>query len=255
LFLGEQNCLSAVYTEALPSEGATSEGDKFRGFEIQLDEADEQMPHEDMTKEEILALLSHKEEEEARATLENLMYVGKANGVPVRALRNDSTYTLHDVQALLETKLKVPWIMPNPSLPRDVLEAQFPLYKNASPLHVTVKRGEMLYLPAMWYHQVAQSDVTVAVNYWHDMKFDQVFLPSLPSFLFPSVLLPFRPPSLRPPSLHYPFVLLFSRSSVTSSVTSFRSFVRSLLRSFFPSFLPSQKWCFFNMAKKLSTMM
>jgi jumonji domain-containing protein 7 len=85
----------------------------------------------------------------------------------------NANFSYHDIQNVLDTKLKVPWMMPNPSLPREEIEAQFPRYKNATPLRVTVERGEMLYLPAMWYHHVAQSDVTVAVNFWHDMTFDQ----------------------------------------------------------------------------------
>ena len=30
----------------------------------------------------------------------------------------------------------------------------------------------MLYLPALWFHQVSQSCETVAINYWYDMRFD-----------------------------------------------------------------------------------
>mmetsp|Transcript_69360 Transcript_69360/g.119179 ORF Transcript_69360/g.119179 Transcript_69360/m.119179 type:complete len:424 (+) Transcript_69360:83-1354(+) len=41
----------------------------------------------------------------------------------------------------------------------------------ASPLVVEVHAGEVLYLPAMWYHQVEQCGITVAVNFWHDMNF------------------------------------------------------------------------------------
>merc|ERR1712039_403022 len=42
----------------------------------------------------------------------------------------------------------------------------------ASAVEVRVRPGEMLYLPAMWYHQVAQEGITIAVNYWHDMRYD-----------------------------------------------------------------------------------
>ncbi|KAK4171562.1 cupin-like domain-containing protein [Triangularia setosa] len=45
----------------------------------------------------------------------------------------------------------------------------------ASPVRVTLNQGDMLYLPALWYHKVAQSadaeGVCVAVNYWYDMDF------------------------------------------------------------------------------------
>eukprot|EP00929_Paragymnodinium_shiwhaense_P003128 TRINITY_DN103535_c0_g1_i1.p1 TRINITY_DN103535_c0_g1~~TRINITY_DN103535_c0_g1_i1.p1 ORF type:complete len:405 (-),score=95.85 TRINITY_DN103535_c0_g1_i1:288-1406(-) len=38
-------------------------------------------------------------------------------------------------------------------------------------VQVHVRPGEMLYLPAMWYHHVQQRGITIAVNYWHDMQF------------------------------------------------------------------------------------
>ncbi|KAK4226898.1 JmjC domain-containing protein 7 [Podospora fimiseda] len=45
----------------------------------------------------------------------------------------------------------------------------------ARPMKVTLNPGDMLYLPAMWYHKVSQSckegEVCVAVNYWYDMEF------------------------------------------------------------------------------------
>eukprot|EP00434_Breviolum_minutum_P012343 symbB.v1.2.010877.t1/scaffold689.1/size246588/8 len=41
---------------------------------------------------------------------------------------------------------------------------------------VSVRKGELLYLPAMWYHRVAQKGVTIAVNYWHDMQIGHAFL-------------------------------------------------------------------------------
>ena len=38
---------------------------------------------------------------------------------------------------------------------------------------VRVQAGEMLYLPALWYHGVSQcGDITMGVNYWYDMKFE-----------------------------------------------------------------------------------
>lgn len=49
---------------------------------------------------------------------------------------------------------------------------QHPLLKYAHPMKVTVKAGDMFYLPCLWYHQVTQTCETVAVNYWYDMRFD-----------------------------------------------------------------------------------
>jgi Cupin-like domain len=49
---------------------------------------------------------------------------------------------------------------------------QFPLLRHAHPVTVHVQAGEMLYLPALWFHRVTQTTTTVAVNYWYDMRFD-----------------------------------------------------------------------------------
>lgn len=49
----------------------------------------------------------------------------------------------------------------------------------SNPLHVTLGEGDMLYLPAMWYHKVKQSSgeegFACAVNYWYDMSFEGSF--------------------------------------------------------------------------------
>jgi jumonji domain-containing protein 7 len=61
-----------------------------------------------------------------------------------------------------------PWISVDPQAPDF---ERFPLFRHAVPTRVEVHRGEVLYLPAMWFHQVAQTDGTVAVNYWYDMVY------------------------------------------------------------------------------------
>lgn len=44
-----------------------------------------------------------------------------------------------------------------------------------TPMRFTLNPGDMLYLPAMWYHKVQQScseeGICVAVNYWYDMEY------------------------------------------------------------------------------------
>lgn len=45
-------------------------------------------------------------------------------------------------------------------------------WQHLHPIRVTVRAGETLYLPAMWYHQVSQHCTTIAINYWYEMKFD-----------------------------------------------------------------------------------
>ncbi|KAI3367379.1 hypothetical protein L3Q82_026184 [Scortum barcoo] len=64
---------------------------------------------------------------------------------------------------------KVPWIPLNPLDP-DL--DQYPQYHRARPLHCSVKAGEMLYLPSLWFHHVQQSHGCIAVNFWYDMEYD-----------------------------------------------------------------------------------
>ncbi|KAJ8610958.1 hypothetical protein MRB53_038262 [Persea americana] len=62
----------------------------------------------------------------------------------------------------------IPWPIWDPDSPEEHANAYSPLIK---PTRVTLSHGDMLYLPALWYHKVSQScdrveDVCVAVNYW-----------------------------------------------------------------------------------------
>jgi len=49
----------------------------------------------------------------------------------------------------------------------------------SKPVTVTLQEGDMLYLPAMWYHKVRQTSgkegFACAVNYWYDMSFEGSF--------------------------------------------------------------------------------
>ncbi|KAB5540765.1 hypothetical protein DKX38_013739 [Salix brachista] len=74
----------------------------------------------------------------------------------------------------------VPWCSVNPYPPPETKETEmskFPLYFNGpKPFHCTIKAGEILYLPSMWFHHVRQTPddngCTIAINYWYDMQFD-----------------------------------------------------------------------------------
>eukprot|EP01117_Protostelium_nocturnum_P017055 TRINITY_DN6878_c0_g1_i1.p1 TRINITY_DN6878_c0_g1~~TRINITY_DN6878_c0_g1_i1.p1 ORF type:complete len:329 (-),score=125.44 TRINITY_DN6878_c0_g1_i1:14-1000(-) len=67
---------------------------------------------------------------------------------------------------------KVRWI---PVDPDNADPIKYPLFKHANPIHCTVKAGEVLYLPSLYYHKVAQKGdkegKTIAINYWYDMQF------------------------------------------------------------------------------------
>ena len=51
-------------------------------------------------------------------------------------------------------------------------EEEFPLLRNAHPMTVRVRAGELLYLPSLWFHRVTQTCETTAINYWFDMNFE-----------------------------------------------------------------------------------
>ncbi|OBS73844.1 hypothetical protein A6R68_15613, partial [Neotoma lepida] len=68
-----------------------------------------------------------------------------------------------------ETMEKVPWIPLDPLAPDLV---RYPSYSQARALHCTVRAGELLYLPALWFHHVQQSHGCIAVNFWYDMEYD-----------------------------------------------------------------------------------
>lgn len=68
-----------------------------------------------------------------------------------------------------EAATEIPWISIDPLQPDF---NKYPLYRNASPIHVRVNAGDALFLPSLWYHHVRQSHGCIAVNYWYDMQHD-----------------------------------------------------------------------------------
>ncbi|XP_032882541.1 bifunctional peptidase and (3S)-lysyl hydroxylase JMJD7 [Amblyraja radiata] len=80
-------------------------------------------------------------------------------------VNEDGSYDVIDMQ----NAEKVPWIPLDPLNP-DL--SRFPEYSLARPTHCTVRAGEMLYLPSLWFHHVRQSHGCIAVNFWYDMEYD-----------------------------------------------------------------------------------
>jgi len=64
---------------------------------------------------------------------------------------------------------KVSWIAKDPN-------NNSSFFKDCHPYQITLKKGETLYLPAMWYHRVSQTVDTIAVNFWYEQRFDHRYI-------------------------------------------------------------------------------
>eukprot|EP01038_Epipyxis_sp_PR26KG_P014938 gene14938-20094_t len=82
-----------------------------------------------------------------------------------KILKSDLMLTTHDCPSST-----ISWIPLDPDDP-DVLK-KYPDFVNCHPIHCKLKQGDILYIPAMWYHRVSQTKLTIAVNYWYDQRFD-----------------------------------------------------------------------------------
>jgi jumonji domain-containing protein 7 len=66
----------------------------------------------------------------------------------------------------------ISWIPIDPDDEYSSIVDRYPQFVHANPLRCTLYRGDVLYIPAMWYHRVSQNCLTIAVNYWVEQSFD-----------------------------------------------------------------------------------
>ncbi len=74
------------------------------------------------------------------------------------------------------------WLTVNPDSKRDWKNFGLQKYEDLIKpyqYHIEVKKGEVMYLPSLWLHQVSQinkkNEAVIAVNHWFDMEFGNNF--------------------------------------------------------------------------------
>ncbi|CAI6332250.1 unnamed protein product [Periconia digitata] len=90
---------------------------------------------------------------------------------------DDSVVRSGDMTAVIDDPVEyVPFATWDPDQPE---RNTTPYSQYSQPLRVTLNEGDMLYLPALWYHKVSQScseeGICCAVNYWYDLDFSGGF--------------------------------------------------------------------------------
>jgi Cupin-like domain len=55
---------------------------------------------------------------------------------------------------------------------------RYPEYRKAQPMECILEPGELLYLPAYWWHQVRSLDVSISVSFWWLPDFQQFLTPN-----------------------------------------------------------------------------
>ncbi|KAK5582205.1 hypothetical protein RB653_003788 [Dictyostelium firmibasis] len=93
---------------------------------------------------------------------------------------NDDNIKL-EIQIDKDPEINIPWIPVDPTEPLEKnIKLGYPLIGRAHPITVRVEAGEILYLPSLYFHRVAQKSnkaidgnslSTIAINYWFDMKY------------------------------------------------------------------------------------
>ncbi|XP_044751249.1 bifunctional peptidase and (3S)-lysyl hydroxylase Jmjd7 [Coccinella septempunctata] len=69
-----------------------------------------------------------------------------------------------------DEKTFIKWVAVDPLDTESV--NKYPQFRKARKYQVHLEKGDMLYLPSLWFHHVTQSHGCIAVNFWYDMEFD-----------------------------------------------------------------------------------
>lgn len=86
--------------------------------------------------------------------------------------RNNKRIKQSDIDIISDdSEEEVSWIANDPT---QLSSSSY--FKDCHPITLTLKKGETLYLPAMWYHRVSQLQPTIAVNFWYEQRFDHRFV-------------------------------------------------------------------------------
>lgn len=86
--------------------------------------------------------------------------------------------------------------------------ARYPEFAQATPVQFTIHPGELLYMPAFWWHHVQAADVAVSVNFWWWPQLRQILaspnaVRALPNFYALDRLESFRQGFLAPAQLGF----------------------------------------------------
>lgn len=68
-----------------------------------------------------------------------------------------------------ENNSNIPWIPVDPLNPDLKL---YPEFANAKSITCVVEKGDILYIPSLWFHHVQQTHGAIAINFWYDMQYD-----------------------------------------------------------------------------------
>lgn len=63
----------------------------------------------------------------------------------------------------------IPWIPVDPLNPD---YKTYPEFAKAKAVTCTIQKGDVLYLPSLWFHHVQQTQAAIAINFWYDMEYD-----------------------------------------------------------------------------------